>query len=324
MKTRLTSYTKAFILIFGISLFYQPSTGQNKWVYNAQFNIGCHLNITYGKGQKFPGLRIFSGFSITGVNRNHLILNYGPSLSVYSKTIGANLNPLVGDIQIDFTNSFSAGYGWGGVLPYQKYFRTIHTGDYYNIALNIRNAVLLSTNFILNNHKRNQVVGSFAGSFGRFTINYSNDGAFPFNLIPLADNFDRYWTGGGAIFFHTKQDFNRAEFSFDQFTGYTPLLYEAANLLGINIPLYKQDENNKGRMSPPNSFNTSAYQLKIFTDKNFALDAGVVGSLTDKNGRHYGVQDLIHMSLGMSLHPNNDINRFFIGGTYNNRQHVKL
>lgn len=324
MKIPSTYYTKKFIILFVFICVYQNSVGQNKWVYTSQFNAGCHLNITYGKGQKFPGLRIFSGFSITGVNRNHLIVHYGPSLSIYTKTIGANLNPLIGDIQIDFTNTISAGYGWGGVLPYRKYFRTIHTGDYYNMSLNIKNAGLLSTNFILNNHGRHQVVGSVTASFKSFSFNYYNDGAFPFDLIPLADNFDRYWTGGGAVFIHTKNDFNRTEISFDQFTGYTPLLYEAANLLGINIPLYKGDENSKGRRPPPNTFNTSAYQVKIFTDKNFALDAGVVGSLVDKRGYHYGIQDLIHMALGMSLHPNNDITRFFIGATYNNRLHVKL
>jgi hypothetical protein len=324
MKIPSACHTKTIIILFVSLSFYCKSIGQKKWVYTSQFNIGCHLNISYGKGQKFPGIRIFSGFSITGVNRNHLIVHYGPSLSIYTKTIGANLNPLVGDIQIDLVNTFSAGYGWGGVLPYFKYFRTIHTGDYYNMSLNIKDAGLLSTNFILNNHKRNQVVGSVTASFGQFTFNYYNDGAAPFEQIPLADNFDRFWTGGGALFFHTKNDFNRAEISFDQFTGYTPLLYEAANLLGINIPLYKDEADSKGRKQPPNTFNTSSYQVKVFTDKNFALDAGVVGSLIDNNGYHYGMQDLIHMALGMSLHPNNDINRFFIGGTYNNRENVKL
>ncbi|MEI9810923.1 MAG: hypothetical protein WDO16_25275 [Bacteroidota bacterium] len=213
----------------------------------------------------------------------------------------------------------------GSVLPYQKFLRTIHTGDYYNMSLDIKNAVLLSTNFILNNHKRNQVVGSVTGSFGQFSFNYFNDGAFPFDLVPLADNFDRYWTGGGALFFHTRQGFNRTEVSFDQFTGYTPLLYELSNLIGINIPLYKdEDEKEKKRRPQPHTFNTSAYQVKVFTDRNFAIDAGIVGSLMDKKGNHYGMQDLIHMALKMSLHPNNDMNRYFFGATYNNRPHVKL
>ncbi|MBL7741646.1 MAG: hypothetical protein JNK14_20675 [Chitinophagaceae bacterium] len=225
---------------------------------------------------------------------------------------------------MDFTNTFSAGYGWGSTLPYYKYFRTIHTGDYYNISLNLKNAALLSTNFILNNHKRNQIVGSITGTFGNFTFNYYNDGAFPFDIIPLADNFDRYWTGGGALFFHTRNDFNRTEVSFDQFTGYTPLLYEVSGLLGINIPLYKNDSTGASKKPRPHTFNTSAYQVKVFTDKNFAVDAGVVGSLVDKKGFHYGIQDLIHIGLKLPLHPNNDMNRVFVGATYNNRQYVKL
>ena len=304
-------------------LLYGIVNAQDKWVYTAQFNAGAHINLTYGKGQKFPALRVFSGFSITGVNKKHLVVHYSPSLSIYTKTIGANLNPLVGDIQVDFANTISAGYAWGGIIPYSKFLRTIHTGDYYNISLNLKNAVLLSTNFILNNHKRNQTVGSITGSIGQFSFNYYNDGAFPFDFIPLADNFDRYWTGGGALFFHTRQGFNRTEVSFDQFTGYTPLLYEVSHLLGINIPLYKNDDakNNKAQ---PKTFNTSAYQVKVFTDRNFALDAGVIGNLMDKKGNHYGVQDLIHIALKLPLHPNNDMNRYFFGATYNNRPDVKL
>ncbi|HYF32163.1 MAG TPA: hypothetical protein VD993_13665 [Chitinophagaceae bacterium] len=298
------------------------SIGQDKWQYSAQFNAGCHLNITYGKAQRFPGLRVFGAFSVTGVNRGHLIVHYGPSVSIYTKTIGANLNPLVGDIQVDLTNTFSIGYGWGDQLSYNKHFRTIHTGDYHNMTLNIQNAGILSTNFILNNHKRNQIVGSVTASFGKFTFNYYNDGAFPFDLIPIADNFDRYWTGGGAMFFHTSQEFNRAELSFDQFTGYTPLLYEVSNLLGINLPLYKDEEEGKKHM--PHTFNTSAYQLKVHTDKHYAIDVGTIGKLVTPRGYHYGIQDLIHMALRMSLHPNNDINRYFFGGTYKNGRNVKL
>jgi hypothetical protein len=315
---------KSIFLFILTGLFLQIATAQSNWVYNSQFNAGGHINLTYGKGQRFPGLKIFAGFSISGINHKHIILHYGPSLSIYTKTIGANLNPLVGDIQVDFTNTVSAGYGGGGVMPYTKYLRTIHTGDYYNMSLNLRNAGLLSTNFILNNHKRNQIVGSITGSIGRFTFNYYNDGAFPFDLIPLADNFDRYWTGGGALFFHTKKDYNRTEISFDQFTGYTPLLYEVSHLLGINIPLYKNLEEKKTGKIYPNTFNTSAYQVKVFTDKNFAVDAGVIGNLMDKNGNHYGVQDLIHIGLKLPLHPNNDMNRYFFGTTYNERIHVKL
>ena len=298
---------------------------QNTWQYNTQVNAGAHINLTYGKGQRFPGLKIFAGFNVFAVGKKHILLNYGPSLSIYTKTIGANLNPLVGDIQIDFTNSISFGYGWGKDLTYLKYFRTIHTGDFYNVATYKKDLILLTSNFILNNHKRNQVVGTVSASFNNVTLFYANDGAVPFTFIPIADNFDRYWTGSGGIFIHTKNEFNRVEVSFDQFTGYTPLLYELSHIVGINIPLYN-DENDKEnkRTKMPSSYNTSTYQIKVFTDKNFSVDAGAIGSLTNnKTGYHFGVQDLIHMALKMPLHPNNDITRFFIGASYNYRQHVK-
>ncbi len=303
---------------------YMQIKAQKSWQYNAQFNTGCHFNLTYGKGQRFPGLKIYAGFNIMGVNKKHIMVNYGPSLSIYTKTIGANLNPLVGDIQVDLTNSLSFGYGWGNDLNYTKFLRTIHTGDYYNLSTNKKNFVLISSNYVLNNHKRNQVVGSVTASFNNISLNYYNDGAVPFTFIPVADNFDRYWTGGGGIFVHTKKSFNRVEISFDQFTGYSPLLYEVANILGINVPLYsdEKDANNK-KSKLPSNYNTSTYQLKIFTDNNYAIDLGAIGNLTDKKGYHYGIQDLIHMALKMPLHPNDDMNRFFIGASYNYRQHVK-
>ncbi|CAL1518916.1 hypothetical protein [Chitinophaga sp. MM2321] len=313
--------THRIILLLAILFVQRPVLAQSKWHTYTQVNFGCNIFLTYGKAQHFPGLRIFGGGSINGTHKSGVMLNYGPSLAIYTKTTGANLNPLVGDIQLDFTNSFSAGYAWGGWLDYVKLFRTLHNADYYNVGTMARNAAMLTSNFILNNHGRNQVNGAVTGTFGLFTFNYYNDGAIPFNVIPVADNFDRYWTGGGGIIIHTREGFNRVEVNFDQFTGYTPLLYELSNILGINLPLYDESKDRKGRNQPYN-FNTSAYQVKVFTSRNFAVDAGIIGNLMDKAGWHYGIQDIIHMKLGMSLHPNNDNNRFFFGGSYNNLQHV--
>ncbi|MBL7741645.1 MAG: hypothetical protein JNK14_20670 [Chitinophagaceae bacterium] len=71
-------HTKTILLFFLFISICSDSIAQSKWLYTSQFNAGCHLNITYGKAQRFPGLRIFSGFSITGVHKNHLIVHYGP------------------------------------------------------------------------------------------------------------------------------------------------------------------------------------------------------------------------------------------------------
>ena len=103
---------------------------------------------------------------------------------------------------------------------------------------------ILASNFILNNHKRNQIVGSVSFSAPDFTINYYNDGAQPFDFLPLADNFDRWWTGGFGIYIHNHKNYNIAELSFDQFTGYSPLLYELSNLIGINLPDYNVEDSN--------------------------------------------------------------------------------
>ncbi len=72
----------------------------------------------------------------------------------------------------------------GQVSQLYKIFKTINTGSYYNIATNKKYAAYLTTNFILNNHKRNQIVGSVSISSPDFTINYYNDGAAPFDFLP--------------------------------------------------------------------------------------------------------------------------------------------
>lgn len=302
---------------------------QQGWVYNGNFNFGCSYTLNYCKGSTaFPGLKIFCAFVANGVYKDHLILNYGPSISVYTKTIGANLNPLVSDVQIDFTNSFSFGAGLND-LPYYKLFRTFDNGSYYNVLLKKDYAFLLSSNFILNNHKRNQVNGSITLSSPGVTVNYYNDGGAPFYRIPVADNLDRYWTGGIAVFVHNKNNYNTAEFSFDQFTGYSPLLFEACNMLGIYIPNYnlQYDEDKHG--PKPTNYNTSMYDAKIFFLRGYGIDIGAMGALKETSYSklkeiYFGLQDIIHIKGGFSLHPNNDNQHFFIGGTYNNINDVNF
>jgi hypothetical protein len=314
---------------FSLILFFYPgkaTIAQPNWSYHGYFNFGCNLNFTYTKSQQFPGLRLYVAFIANGIYKNNFTVNYGPSLSVYTKSIGANLNPLTGDIQVDFTNSFSIGSAWGKDLSYIKFFKTLNTGSFYNIVSNKKYGAYLSTNFILNNHKRNQIVGSISFSAPDFSINYYNDGAQPFDRLPLADNFDRWWTGGFGVYVHNHKNYNVAELSFDQFTGYSPLLYELSNLIGINLPDYNVEDstvkNTRGQVAP--AFNTSNYNLKIFLGPGYAIDAGVLGSLRTKTGRVFGLQEIIHTMLRYPLHPNNDINRFYIGGTYNNMNHVHL
>ena len=218
-------------------------------------------------------------------------------------------------------------------LPYFKLFRTLDNASYYNVLLNKDYAFLFTSNFILNNHKRNQVNGSIALSFPQFTLNYYNDGGAPFYRIPIADNLDRYWTGGFGLFVHNKSDYklsyNSVEFSFDQFTGYSPLLFEACNMLGIYIPNYnlQYDEDTHG--PKPTNYNTSMYNLKVFLIRGYGIDIGAMGSLKDvstprKKEIYYGLQDIIHIKGGFSLHPNNDNQHFFIGGTYNNFTNVNF
>lgn len=298
------------------------ASAQDNWTYHAQFNIGGHVNLTYGKGQKFPGTKLYGCFSVMGIHREHVVVNYAPSIAIYSKTIGANLNTLVHDIQIDFTNAVSFGYAWGGDIGYTKNYRTLHNGDFYSISSSRKNMTLLTSNIVLNNHKRHQIVGTVSGSFGPVSFYYANDGAVPFTYIPLADNFDRYWTGSGGIFIHTKQGFNRFEASFDQFTGYTPLLYELSNIIGINIPLYSESSSTPTKRNTPFTYNTSSYHAKVFLDRNYSVDVGIVGNLMSASGYHFGIQDLIHMALKMPLHPNNDMNRIFIGASYIQQSNV--
>jgi hypothetical protein len=292
--------------------------GQESWRTGIHAGVGANLMLHRSRAQRFPGIRLFGAVSITGTWKHHLLLHYGPAVSLYTRTIGSNMNPLAADLQLDFSHTFSFGWVGGPVEGHIKQIRTLHTGDYHNLVLDRKYALILSTNAIFNNHRRHQMQGSMTFSLDDVSLNYHNDGP-PFQALMLADGFDRYWTGGIALFLHDARGYNRIVAGFDQFTGYQPLLYELSGLLGMHLPQY-------GKHGPTTRLdhNTSQYYVRVGLDRNIALDMGVVGSLYhEAKRRFYGLQDIIHLKGGYPFHPNHDVNRFFLGAGVNLQSPLK-
>jgi hypothetical protein len=300
---------KMRIIYFVFIIVSIPSLAQD-WRTKVQFNVGCNWTLNYGIGQRFAGMRLSGGASVNGIYRGYIMANYGLSFSAYTKTIGANLNPLFADVQLDMVNGFSLGGCWGDSLS-DKHLRTLNNGPFYNLVLDKQNAILVTSQLILNNHKRNQLVGAFTASLKSFSVNYTNDGGPIINHLALGDEFDRWWTGGLGIFIHPT-DFNRVELSFDQFTGYSPLLYELTTILGVNVPGYNVKTDSARR-----DHNAAAYNVRFFPVRGFGIDFGVVGSLQTDRGVLFGLQDIIHRKTNVALHPNTDSNRIYWGTTFN-------
>lgn len=314
-----------------------------KDIFNYEVRIGANIDLYRGllsnrdfiknqfKGQ--TGIKVFVS-GMLNVNSPNWILAYGPTISIYNKSLGNSQDPLENDIQIDFLNSFTAGVGLKHT-DHMKYLRTLGNSPAYDLRHDFNYALSLSGNFLINNHHRNQSIGSINVTlFDALTLNYCNDGGPGIEHIGSGDNFDRWWTGSGGIYVHSKKTnranlgFNYFEFTFDQFTGYSPLVYELSNILGANIPEYSLSKSPTTKQTLPSSYNSSAYTMRFSWAELYpvSLEFGVIGSLverTKKSRRIFGFQDLIHASGGYILHPNRDDTRLFFGATYNTSIYVK-
>ncbi|MBK9270439.1 MAG: hypothetical protein IPM48_02490 [Saprospiraceae bacterium] len=348
MKTQLSPASVYLVLLSLISpqndLNAQGTEPQPRR-FTYEIRIGANVNLyrgllnRSGLGRQLlsgnTGIKLFVS-GLVNLESKHWILAYGPTLSLYSRSLGNSQDPLDYDVQIDLVNAFSAGFGLqkSGNM---KYLRTIGNSSAYNLRHEFNHAIVFSGNYILNNHHRNQTVGAInITAADRFTIFYYNDGGPPIANLGSGDNMDRWWTGGGGILVHPKQvdgpvySQNYVELTFDQFTGYTPLLYELSNVLGMNIPKYSQSAHKKlGKYFTSELYNSSAYNLKVSWPNIYpvSFDMGVIGSLVEekKNGRKliFGVQDIIHAGMGFILHPNRDDTRLYFGATYNSRLYEK-
>ena len=323
------SFLKKFsILVLFIGLLPSPTFAQLKLAWEVRFGLGFNLYtaMPFKINQRFPGVKVFGSFILVGDISKNIRTNYGSTLTIYTKTLGNDQNPLNGDVQIDFVNTLLFGFVSKDTVPYYKFLRTMNNAPYFNLRHNNKNALFVGTNFVLNNHRRHQAVGSVTATVGNVSLNYYNDGGLPVDIVGIGDGFDRWWTGGTMLTIHTHtQDgagiyhsFNRVEASFDQFTGYAPLVYELSNILGINVPEYSMTQLKDERFNAitPASYNSAAYNLKIYASENYGFDLGVMGSLTTKK-HYFGLQDIIHQNGRYPLHPNKDINRLTFGLTFN-------
>jgi hypothetical protein len=320
----------------------------------AMINLNHNLNGAAFKSN-FSSIKAFAGFNGTHTLklnkhnvRNRGLLNYGFCVTIYNRSLGNSLNILNQDNQIDFTTSVTLGVLQHPNLRYFKEIQTINNSPFYNLRHCARSGVFMSSNFILNNHGRHQTVGSLTVTAERLSINYYNDGGpligqgfkfdrkkwwsyllLPFHLISgLGDGFDRWWTGGGGVYLHTKENFNRLEVTFDQFTGYHKLSFEINSIFGSDVQDYdlfqaigKDSVVNKLNFRTSNAtatnYNSSTYGVKYFFDKDLSANIGVIGSLRDyKKERYYAFQDIIHLLKRDPIHPNNDINRIYYGLSY--------
>ncbi|MFZ1705467.1 MAG: hypothetical protein WAT79_14055 [Saprospiraceae bacterium] len=330
---------------------------------NYQVTFGAMINLNHNtSGQafrnNFSSIKAFVGFngshtlSMHKTSRvNQGLFNYSLSFTIYNRSLGNSLNILYQDNQIDFTTSITLGLLNRPNPNFVKNMQTINNTPFYNLRHFGKHGAFITSNFILNNHGRHQTVGALSLTTDQVSVNYYNDGGpiigkgFEFNykkilsylLLPLhlisglGDGFDRWWTGGGGVYVHTKQGFNRVEVTFDQFTGYHKLAYELSGILGSDVQDYdlfqekaisdtlenKTPLNFKTGKSNAINYNSSTYGIKYFFENDLSVNFGVIGSLRNhKNERFFALQDIIHLNRRDPIHPNNDINRIYYGLSY--------
>jgi len=188
------------------------------------------------------------------------------------------------------------------------YYKQVYTLGFLN-STPLRNPFTnfyagVATNFIFRPNRGElgnfgQAVGSFSAGARYWDIHYYNDGP-PFDVIPLGDGKDRYWTGGGFVnvLLKNKYDHPLSENSgirklfigFDRFTGFFPHAYEAANRFGFKRVPYKDEQQsfyNKGR---------------IFAGVELAGINGLTVAFAMNDNDHWDVQNWIHSASGSPWH----------------------
>ena len=225
--------------------------------------------------------------------------SYQGSLNIYYNGIGSNY--IDNNFNIDFHHSLAVTGGWrkpghselsarGFYYIKQSYLKSAEIIPYSSNA-----SFTIASNFILNNHNRNQYYGSFTlQPIPYMRVQYYNDGGSFISHLKLGDTWDRWWTGGGFVEFGNdfngtaKQAFPKIRLSYNRFTWENEKLFKFFSLLGL--PLIPLSEEKKDKVF----FNSGQYSLRVsWRNEDFILKA---------NNIFPDGQDYIHRLLKSSKH----------------------
>ncbi|WP_445722650.1 polymorphic toxin type 23 domain-containing protein [Flavobacterium sp.] len=155
----------------------------------ANFFIG--LSIHFGGPKNY-----MSGTAGVGVSRKLDFVTPGVNLGVnfYNGGLGSLTNSSSFNIDTVVTAKLTVGGGEGEPMT----IRPLHLNSGSGMEDSYKYSATLGTNFILNNHNRNQQVGFLQVRAFDFSFQTYNDFQ-GFKKIGISDGFDRWWTGGGNI-----------------------------------------------------------------------------------------------------------------------------
>jgi hypothetical protein len=268
----------------------------------ATIEIGAH---NYGALRLFAAIGLLKDILPRTLNTNATI-GYQLEIELYRGGLGASyLDKGNSKWQLEMRNQIALAGGWANTNIHfgSPYFALI--GDNRSTMYNPYEYSLGVSTIFINGltHKRNQQIGAFMVNARMFNFSYYND--FMWDFLPVVDNYDRYWTGGGQVGFYFKNDYGFiTDFAlrFDNYTGYEPNLYETCTLLKVdNIPYsdLKQQSLNKAR-----------WQWKVGIQNNTQVNLNVYES-------NFDVQNWIHYRVTKStFHPRSLKLHYTVGANY--------
>ena len=287
------------LLLFILSIF-TTARSDNSTPDSSIYGFGVQLRLDIGQ-RRTTTYTLSVSAGLGQYIGDNLLAAYQFNANLYRGGLGNSmLYSSQNRIQLDLVNAFSMTAG----LKTYSFRRPIYTWtpNYAQSLSNpYRHAATFSTNFVWNNHGRAQQIGSVCLTSGDAMLGYYNDG-MPFNWIGLADNYDRYWTGGGYLHIVVLPTKYQAILRFDKFTGFGRDAFELANALRLRYTLYHDIEQmayNQGRLN-----------LSIIHPHGTAFNLSL--------HNRFDVQDMIHRAMRQVYHPNIYRWRLVVGAQYSN------
>ncbi|WP_299535638.1 hypothetical protein [Ulvibacterium sp.] len=301
------------ILVLSALLFVRVTWGQSDT--NTVFDYGVAIKLEFEMQRDIN----FKLSTVGGIGRKiddieFIYPSFHVELQIFNSGFGTSLiQAKHRNFVFDVLTSFQVSTGIREINEVQRENRFNPLFHFSNLSATplhnpYFNSIGLGSVFIISsdNKRESQLVGTLYLNIERTVqFTYYNDGP-PFANW-LSDGFDRYYTGGAHVSFHTdtKNYLSQYELSYHKFTGYQRFAFEMANHLQIDFIPYSDQE--------AFYYNQSRWRFKAANPEN---GYGILISKYDM--QHWDIQDLIHFSRNNSYHPDTyRNNRLGIGLDYN-------